>query len=119
MKKLWAGFGFISAMIALAAGAGIFLTLSGAAVLGIIISAAAVTAEIWFLMYFGSIRYIRRGGDIFVKSGVLFGKLRHIPADGILWTNSVSLCRIPLATILHTGGGSVILFAETDIFCEK
>lgn len=114
MKKQWSGFW------AIMAAAFVLTTLSWTyCLIGAAVTVGYVIFAVWWWLYFRRIRYCMRNGEINIESGVVFRKTRSIPISSVLWTNRITL-RLPrvretiMATILHTGGGSTVLFANVE-----
>lgn len=114
MRKLWTGFWIIMVIPALASAAGAVLAplfpLAGA----LLILSGALAAG-WWYMYFRRLGYADSGSEIVIGSGVLIRKSKRLVKSNILWTNCVSLFGKTIVTVLHTGGGSMVVFAETEI----
>lgn len=114
MKKLWTGFALVMILPATAAAAGVVLAPAGL-ILGIILFLAGAAAAGWWYMYFRELEYADEGGEILIRGGVLFKKSKRLNKGSILWTNCVRLFGRPIISVLHTGGGSVTVFAEFEL----
>lgn len=114
MKKIWTGFALVMILPAAAAAAGVILA-TGGLILGIIFFLAGAAAAGWWYMYFSGLEYADEGGEILIRCGVLFRKSMRLSKGSILWTNCVRLFGRPVISVLHTGGGSVTVFAEFEL----
>lgn len=111
MRKLWMGFWLIMVIPALAAAAGVVLA-SSLPLAGTLLILAGALAASWWYMYFKRLGYADSESEIVIVSGVLIRKSKRLVKRNILWTNCVRLFDKPIVTVLHTGGGSVVVFLE-------
>lgn len=115
MKKTPAGFRAVMLLPVSAAAAGIALTSAGMAFVGIILGVGGAAAAGWWYLYFIRLDYYDDGIEILIRSGVIIRKTKRMLKNDILWTNRIRLFGSPVLTVLHTGGGSVVIFAEPMI----
>lgn len=114
MKKLWTGFALVMILPAAAAAAGVILAPAGL-IAGIVLFLAGTAAGGWWYMYFRGLEYADEGSEILIRGGVLIRKSKCLSKCSILWTNCVRLFGRPVISVLHTGGGSVTVFAEFEL----
>lgn len=115
MKKIHVGFQFIMLLPVAAAAAGVVLASSGVIFIGIILSLGGAAAAGWWYLYFKRLDYADDGSEIFIHSGVFIKKTKRLSKNNILWTNGVRLFGCPVLTVLHTGGGSIVVFADAGL----
>lgn len=116
MKKRWG----IYVITISAAG---LVTLLLCALLGKIPFAKAAPAVLfagfaaWWTAYYTKWSCRVSEGNITVKSGVFFKSIHVIPVKSVLWTTRAEIRlpngkKLPLFTLLHTGGGKALVFGE-------
>lgn len=73
----------------------------------------AILSVIWF-WYYNTLKYNIRSGEVIMTSGIVFHRVRRVPESGILWEMRLSLpfMRRDILTVLHTSGGSAVIFGE-------
>ena len=86
--------------------------------LWVVAAAAAMLHLLWSVYYF-RLRYTIRDNTLFIDSGLLFRRQRAIPLDNMLWQTviMVPFSRRAIATVIHTAGGWVVIFAELSTQC--
>ncbi len=114
MRKLWIGFRLVMIFPMLTATAGAALAVFFP-IVGVLLILSGALAAYWWYMYFKQLDYADKGNEILIHSGVLIKKSKRLAKSNILWTNCVRLFGKPVVTVLHTGGGSVVVFAEAEI----
>lgn len=104
MKKRWVIFWFAEA-----AGLAVFILPWRY----IAVFAYIILSVIWWL-YYHSLEYTYSNNNIVINSGVIFRRKKILPPENILWKMGLSspLIRGDFVTVLHTSGGSIILFCE-------
>ncbi len=114
MKKLWTGFQIIMLLPVTAVSAGVVLASSGLSIMGMVLIFGGAAAAGWWYLYFKKLDYVDNSREIHIHSGVFIKKNKCLCKENILWTNGVRLFGSPVLTVLHTGGGSVVIFAEAE-----
>lgn len=95
--------------------AGTALALSGAALSGAVSIAAGASSAVWWYFYFKNLGYADNGAELVIYSGIFIKKAKRLRKSDILWTNSVTLFKAPVLTVLHTGGGSVTVLGKMTV----
>ncbi len=72
---------------------------------------------LWWTAYYTKWSCRVSDGKITVKSGVFFKNIHVIPIESVLWTTRAEIRlpngrKLPLFTLLHTGGGKALVFGE-------
>lgn len=114
MKKIWTGFRLVMLLPIAAAAAGIVFISGNLIFMGLVLVFGGAVAAGWWYLYFKKLDYVDNGREIHIRSGVLIKKNRRLCKKNILWTNGVRLFGSPVLTVLHTGGGSMVVFAEAE-----
>ena len=117
MKKLWTGFQIIMLLPVTAVSAGVVLASSGLSIMGMVLIFGGAGAAGWWYLYFKKLYYVDNSREIHVHSGVFIKKNKCLCKENILWTNGVRLFGSPVLTVLHTGGGSVVIFGVLILNC--
>ena len=115
MKKLWTGFQIIMLFPVTAVSAGVVFASSGLSIMGMVLIFGGAAAAGWWYLYFKKLDYVDNGREIQIQSGVFIKKRKRLCKESVLWTNGVRLFGSPVLTVLHTGGGSVVIFAEAEL----
>ncbi len=114
MRKLWTGFWLAMIIPVLVTAAGVALA-ALFPLAGVLLVFTGALASGWWYMYFKRLDYVDNESEILIGAGVLIKKSKRLDKSNILWTNCVRLFGKPVVTVLHTGGGSVVVFSETEL----
>lgn len=70
--------------------------------------------SVYWLGYYYTLDYSVSENVLLITSGIFFRRERRIPLDNILWKTRLTLLteRNTAAVILHTSGGSAVVFGE-------
>lgn len=107
ISKNWGFFGIFTVIM--------WILLATAGFLVIWIS--VILAGIWsyLLWRFSTIKYRANTRELEIRSGIFIKTVRRVDLSQILWESRLSVGKAVIS-VLHTSAGSVILFADFNIF---
>jgi len=116
MRKRWGI--YVISISAAGLGALILCALPGKLPFGEIVPAILFAAfAVWWTAYYTKWSCCVSNGEITIKSGVFFKNIHVIPIKSVLWMTRAEIRlpngkKLPLFTLLHTGGGKALVFGE-------